>query len=409
VVDGARDPGRRLLVLGAGPAQLGLLQAARERGLFVIACDRDPAAPGFRHADRRAIVSTEDEPSIERLAAAERVEGVISPGSDWPVGIAARVAAKLGIPHPIDAATAVLATSKMRQRERFAAAGVPQPRYAVCRDLGEAEEAVRAIGLPCVLKAPDRQGQKGLALVRELEELAAAVTLALAASRSGLCLVEEAVDGPEVTVNAFSSGGRFTALTVTDRETAEPPAFGVALAHVWPSRLPAEDVMDCVDAARAAAEALGIADGPTYTQIVVGPAGPRVGELAARLGGGHDAELCAAALGVDLNGLALAAAVGDPAEIEYGERAGGACTRFLVAPPGALEGVEGVEDALAVDGVLSVRIYREPGYIFVPLRRGGDRAGAVLAVGADRHEAVDRARRAAERVRFGTVDAEALV
>src|SRR2546428_4043404 len=30
------------------------------------------------------------------------------------------------------------------------------------------------------------------------------------------------------------------------------------------------------------------------------------------------------------------------------------------------------------------RSYREPGYIFVPLRRGGDRAGAVLAVGADR-------------------------
>ena len=204
-MEGDRSPGQRLLVLGAGPAQLGLLQAARERGLYVIACDRDPSAPGFRYSDRRAIVSTEDEPSIERLASAENVDGVISPGSDWPVGIAARVAAKLGIPHPLEPATAVLATSKMRQRERFAAAGVPQPRYAVCRDLAEVEETLRAIGLPCVLKAPDRQGQKGLALVREPEELPAAVALALAASRSGLCIVEEAVDGPEVTVNAFSS------------------------------------------------------------------------------------------------------------------------------------------------------------------------------------------------------------
>src|SRR5581483_4862284 len=60
--------------------------------------------------------------------------------------------------------------------------------------------------------------------------------------------------------------------------------------------------------ARAAAAALGIEDGPTYTQVLVGPGGARVGELAARLGGGHDAELCQAALGVDLNGLALAAA-----------------------------------------------------------------------------------------------------
>ena len=51
---------RRLLVLGAGPAQLGLLRAARERGLFVVACDRDAQAPGFEYADRRAIVSAED-------------------------------------------------------------------------------------------------------------------------------------------------------------------------------------------------------------------------------------------------------------------------------------------------------------------------------------------------------------
>src|SRR5262249_51889393 len=150
----------------------------------------------------------------------------------------------------------------------------------------------------------------------------------------------------------FSSGGRFTALTVTDRETADLPAFGVALAHVWPSRLPAETVVACIDAARAAAAALGIEDGPTYTQIVAGPDGPRVGELAARLGGGHDAELCRAALGVDLNALAIAAVLGENPAVDYGERAGGACTRFLVAPPGALRGVDGVEEAWDQPGVL---------------------------------------------------------
>ncbi len=90
--------GRRLLVLGAGPAQLGLLAAARERGLFVIALDRDPAAVGFQYADRRAIISTEDEQGIERLGAAEAVEGVIAPGIDWPVGLAGRVAKRLALP-----------------------------------------------------------------------------------------------------------------------------------------------------------------------------------------------------------------------------------------------------------------------------------------------------------------------
>jgi len=258
------------------------------------------------------------------------------------------------------------------------------------------------VELPCVVKAPDRQGQRGLALVREQAELQPAIAAAREASRSGHVLVEELVDGPEITVNAFWVGGEFHPLTVTDRLTAEPPAFGVALAHVW--RASAEPVA----LARAAAEALGVADGPTYTQIRVGPEGPQVIEVAARLGGGHDAELCEAALGVDLNGLALSAALGEaiePGRLRIRDGVGGACVRFLVAPEGELEGVRGVEEAEAVEGVGWVRLYRRPGHRFGPLRIGSDRAGAVLAVGTSRDEALAAAADAAARVRFDVVGA----
>lgn len=395
-------PGKRLLVLGAGPAQLGLLQAARERGLFVIALDRDPAAPGLQYADRRAIISTEDERGIERLAEAEHVDGVIAPGIDWPVAIAARVAEKHRLPHAIDPATAVLATSKVRQRERLDEAGVPQPRWKL---VGEPDAE---LGLPCVVKAPDRQGQKGLSLVREEGELRGAVEQAIAESRSGLALIEELVDGPEVTVNAFSVRGEFHPLTVTDRLTAEPPAFGVALAHVWPAEAAKESA---VEVARHAAEALGIEHGPTYTQLRIGPDGPRVMELAARLGGGHDAELVHAALGVDLNALAIDAALGESiwsAAVHAVPQVGGAVVRFLVPPEGVLQEVAGTDGARAVDGIEDVRIYREPGHAFGPFLRGADRAGAVLAVGDSREEALERADRAAALIRFQVSGARAL-
>ena len=402
------DPSR-LLVLGAGPAQLGLLAAAKAHGLYVIAADRDPAAPGFRYADRRAIISAEDGPGIDRLAAAERVDGIIAPGIDWPVGIAARAAERLGVPHPILPASAALSTSKLRQRERFAAAGVPHPRYAVCASESDALEAAEYFGYPCVVKAPDRQGQRGLSLVEDAAAVPEAVEGALAASRAGAFLIEELIAGREVTVNAFSIAGRFHPLTVTDRETAEPPAFGVALAHVWRSSLEPAQVGAAVQVAAAAAEAVGIADGPTYTQVLVpadGEERPLVGELAARLGGGHDAELCQAALGVDLNGLALAAALGeevDESAVEPVARVGGACVRFLVAPPGELARVEGLAAARAVEGVLGVRVYRRRGHVFGELRHGSDRAGAVLAVGDSREEALERAARAADFLRFTTV------
>ncbi|HEY8236976.1 MAG TPA: hypothetical protein VIF85_10070, partial [Gaiellaceae bacterium] len=119
------DANRRLLVLGAGRQQLGLLEAARQRGLLVVAVDRDSAAPGFRLADRRALISFEDEPSLHRLAEAEHIDGVISPANDWSVGIAARIAHRLALPHPLDPKTAALASSWLKQRERFEEAGVP--------------------------------------------------------------------------------------------------------------------------------------------------------------------------------------------------------------------------------------------------------------------------------------------
>jgi biotin carboxylase len=406
-----RDRGKRLLVLGAGPAQLGLLAAARARELHVIAVDREPSAPGFRYADRRAIVSTEDESGIERLAGAERVDGLIAPGIDWPVAIAARTAERLALPHPISPETATLSTSKLRQRERFAEAGVQQPAYEVCSGPAEAAEAAGRIGFPCVVKAPDRQGQRGLTLVGSPEGVTDAVGIALDASRSATLLVEELVPGREVTVNAFSVGGHFYPLTVTDRLTAPLPAFGVALTHAWPSELEPVQIGGVVEAASAAARAVGIENGPSYTQVLVGPDGPRVGELAARLGGGHDAELCRVALGVDLNGAALAAALGEevpPAALAPAAKVGGACVRFLVAPPGELREVTGVEEAFAADGIRGIRIYRRPGHRFGELRRGADRAGAVLAVGDSRQEALDRAARAETIIRFET-DVEALV
>ena len=377
----------------------------------MIAVDRDPSAPGFRYADRRAIVSTEDESGIERLAAAERVDGLIAPGIDWPVAIAARAAERLALPHPISPETATLSTSKLRQRERFAEAGVPQPAYEICSGAREAAEAAARIGFPCVVKAPDRQGQRGLTLVGSPGEVEEAVRIALDASRSATLLVEELVPGREVTVNAFSVDGHFYPLTVTDRLTAALPAFGVALTHVWPSELEPTQIGSVVEAAGAAARAVGIETGPSYTQVLVGPDGPRVGELAARLGGGHDAELCRVALGVDLNGAALSAALGEevsPATVSPVAKVGGACVRFLVASPGQLREVTGVQEAFALDGIRGIRIYRRPGHRFGELRRGADRAGAVLAVGESRQDALERADRAEAMIRF-EVDVEALV
>ena len=80
-------------------------------------------------------------------------------------------------------------TDKRAMRESLAAAGVPQPRFAVVRDLGDARDALAEIGAPAVLKPVDSSGQRGLSHVETEADVDAALDGALDASPSGAALL----------------------------------------------------------------------------------------------------------------------------------------------------------------------------------------------------------------------------
>jgi biotin carboxylase len=314
-------------------------------------------------------------------AAAADADGLIAPGTDWPVRIAAYAAADLGLPHPVSVETAVAATNKLRQRETLAAAGVPQPDWS----------PTEPPGFPCVVKPADRQGQRGVSIVRDASALDAALERARLASRGGRALLEGFVEGPEVTVDGFSVRGRFHPVAVTDR-IHFADAFGVARSHVLPAEAGAAEA---AGVAERAVRALGIEDGPSYTQLIVSEDGPVVVEVAARLGGGHDPELISAALGVDLAAAAIRAALGDPVGDQdlTPQRSSAGAVEFLRAPAGRLVRAE------AAGGVT---LYHRPGHVYEPLRTGPDRAGYALALGSTPEEALAAARGAAATARFVT-------
>ncbi|MGZ4480902.1 MAG: hypothetical protein ACXVY5_01740, partial [Gaiellales bacterium] len=212
---------------------------------------------------------------------------------------------------------------------------------------------------------------------------------ARAGSRSGRVLYEQYVPGPEVTVNGFSVDGMFYPVAVTDR-VHFPDAPGVAHRHVFP---PLRGAEEAGAAAAQALAALGVTAGPSYVQLILSDQGPRIIEVAARLGGGHDSELCRLAVGVDLARASVLAALGrpvDPADLRPEPRC--ACViEFLRAPEGELVSVE------APDGVV---LYHSPGHRYGRLQVATDRAGYLIATGADREEALQRARTAAGTVSF---------
>src|SRR5204862_5513039 len=125
--------------------------------------------------------------------------------------------------HPISPDVAAVATDKIAQRLALDAAGVPQPAWSTGKPPA----------YPCVVKAPDRQGQRAMTVVTDPSALAAAAARAAAESCSGRVLYEAFVPGPAVTVNGFPTEGRGAVAAGTDR-VHFPGAPGVARRHVYP-------------------------------------------------------------------------------------------------------------------------------------------------------------------------------
>jgi S-sulfo-L-cysteine synthase (3-phospho-L-serine-dependent) len=369
-VTGARPT---LVILGGGPAQQHAIDAAHALGVRTVVCDSEPGLGD-------ATVSSEDAAGVLRVAAEAAADGLIAPGTDWPVCVAAEVAAKLGLPHPLTPAVARAATDKIAQRKAFMAAGVPQPDWST----------EQPPGYPCVVKAADRQGQRAMTVVHSPDGLAVAVERARAGSRSGRAILERFAEGREVTVNGFCCGGTHHIAGITDREHF-PAAYGVARRHIYP----AADPDGAAAAATAAVAALGIAAGPTYVQVVVTRHGPQVMEVAARLGGGHDSELIRLTTGVDLARSAVEAALGWPvaeAALQPHPKAAGAI-EFLQAPVGTLA---------LTDGPPGIRFYHAPGHVYGELAIATDRAGYVLCAAPTREEALQSVRRLVAKVRIDT-------
>ncbi|MCB0216936.1 MAG: ATP-grasp domain-containing protein [Chloroflexi bacterium] len=164
---------------------------------------------------------------------------------------------------------AALGMDKRVQRHLLRQAGIDVPRTRAVTAAGWAEDraaavatAAEAIGLPCVVK-PAREGcSTALAVARSTEALEAALEEALRWDTTAL--VEELLDGAEVTVVVLEENGRPRAFPPTETpplgdfltiEEKFLPGQGV---NVTPARLPEAQLAAVMETAERAFVALGL-------------------------------------------------------------------------------------------------------------------------------------------------------
>jgi biotin carboxylase len=392
---------KTVLFVGAGRHQLRAIRYARERGLRVVAVDRNADALGLQAADVGEAVDFTDVAAVTEVARRHSVDGALTVSADRAVPVVAAVTAALGLPS-IGPDTAHLMTHKIAMRRRFADAGVPQPRFAAVRNVHEGKQALGRVGLPAVLKPADSGGQRGIFRLASEDDLEAHLWAALNESAADEAIVESFHEGLELNGIAIARGGEVKVLTLSDRLRPPGIGFGVGWIHVYPASIFGDVLAEAERVAAASVRAVGLRDGIAFPQLLVSPDGVRVVEVAARIPGGQMADLVRHAVRVDLVEVALRQALGAevPDELVDCSVKQPLAIRFLTAEPGPLPTgkvtrVGSLEPVLAAEGVVQADTYLQVGETIRPVQRDGDRRGYVIAVADTSVQALDRAERAA--------------
>jgi biotin carboxylase len=402
---------KTLLIISGGIEAADAARRAKEMGLYVVVSDRDTEAPGFAFADSCLIADVYG-PS-ETAAAAERynrkirkIDGVICVAADAPV-TAATVTERLRLPG-ISVATAELACDKLAMKRRFSASGVPVPWFAEVRTVQELQRIAIERGRNLVIKPVDSRGSRGVQRIARIEDLSKAFTLARDHSPSERVMVEEYLDGPQVSTESVVIDGRCFTPGFSDRnyeylDTYAP--FFIENGGDLPSHLSEETQNAVKDVVARAAAALGVTTGTVKGDIVVHDGKPYVIELAARLSGGF---FCTREIplntGVDFIGCAIRIALGEavsPEELEPRAMTP-VVQRYAFPEPGRVVSVAGTDEARGVAGIAEIVVTAKPGDV---IPHAGDKrpsAAMVLATGATREAALASANDALSRLKIAT-------
>lgn len=193
------------------------------------------------------------------------------------------------------------------------------------------------------------------------------------------------MEGPEVSVEALVIEGEPHIITVTDKYITPPPYF-VELAHCEPSILDGNVVDEIKAVAAQAIKAIGIENAPAHVEIKVTKDGPKIVELAARLGGDFiTSKLVPLSTGIDLVGASVLLATGEKPNLTS-KRQQGAAIHFIHADE---EGIlsEIVLPETGRTGVEEIVLYKKPGEKVNGTRSSNDRLGHVITTGATAQEA----------------------
>jgi len=277
---------KKILIPGAGNAQVDFIKHCKQQGYEVHTISFKEEGRGIDFADHFQLINITNTKAVEKYIREHHIDLIYTSGSDLAMPTISEVSEKLGLPHFVSSKTARSCNNKIQMRKKLAR--LNKGNYTV-----KFSEVTRSIAackwdiFPAMIKPADSQGQRGINKVNNKKELDKAIQKAIESSYTQSAIIEEFIDGFEISVNTYILDNQPMLYFLTERNSFQEFPGGIIKSHYFPvtHKLNPEKTEKMV---MEVCRELSIENGPAYFQIKITSQGdPKLIEVAARFDGCH--------------------------------------------------------------------------------------------------------------------------
>lgn len=370
----------KALVLCGGKPQIALIHELKRRNITAILADANDKAAAVQYADVFYNVSTLDVVGIEKIALAEKVDCILSVCADQMLLVTAQLSEKLNLPCYIDYETAKNVSSKEYMKRIFVENNIPTAKYIVGSSISLS--VIEGLNFPLIVKPVDCYSSRGVKKVLNYDELLSAFENAKNLSRTGTVIVEEFVEGLELSVDIYVENGKVNILCIRSLDKIPNSEKFIICRGNYPAKISLATKGRVQDVAQKIVEAFGLVDTPMLIQMKINDEQIHILEFCARTGGGIKYRLLPKVCGFDVVKAVLDLTLGEKPHVNIKPLNTFIVDEFLYCNPGILDHTEGFEELLK-DGIIDhYEVYKSAGYQFDEISSSGDRV-AYFSVVAD--------------------------
>ena len=256
---------KKIAIIGASYLQIPLIEKAREMCLethvFAWALGSEK---GRDRSHQFYPISIVEKEQILDICSAVQIDGIVSIGSDLAMPTVNYVADRMDLlGNSLDCT--VLTTNKYAMRVKLSEADLPSPKFQM---INTPNRSLYGLEFPVIVKPTDRSGSRGVVKVYDAGNLAHAVETALSESIVKEAILEEFIEGREISVEMISWEGTHYLIAFTDKVHTGEPHFVEIEQHV-PADLSPSLKNRIETLVKETLSVLGVAYGASHTELLI--------------------------------------------------------------------------------------------------------------------------------------------